>query len=41
MMGDPNPDDPLTPDAANLYKSDPDLYFERAQTYTTYYAMDF
>ena len=38
LLSDPNPDDPLVPSIANLYKNDNDLYVKRAKLYTLRYA---
>ena len=40
LLVDPNPDDPLYPEAANLYKSDREQYNEMAKNYTIMYAND-
>jgi ubiquitin-conjugating enzyme E2 D len=34
LMDDPNPDDPLRPELADLYKEDRELYDKRARFYT-------
>lgn len=39
LLTDPNPNDPLVPDAANLYKADKAAYEERATLWTQTYAM--
>ena len=39
LMGDPNPDDPLVPDAANLYKKNRTLYEQKCRDWTIKYAM--
>lgn len=38
LMDDPNPDDPLMPEIANLYKKDKESHDKKAVTYTTRYA---
>jgi ubiquitin-conjugating enzyme E2 D/E len=38
LLSDPNPNDPLVPEIANLLKSDPDLYFKTAKDWTSIYA---
>lgn len=38
LLNDPNPDDPLMIDIANLYKNDRKLHDERARNYTLKYA---
>jgi ubiquitin-conjugating enzyme E2 D/E len=37
-MDDPNPDDPLVPEIADLYKSDKTKYERKAQEWTIMYA---
>ncbi|XP_060735240.1 ubiquitin-conjugating enzyme E2 D4-like isoform X3 [Tachysurus vachellii] len=39
LLCDPNPDDPLVPDIAHIYKSDKDQYNRMAQEWTQQYAM--
>lgn len=39
LMDDPNPDDPLVPEIAELYKSNKAEFHENAQLYTIKYAM--
>ncbi|XP_064631749.1 ubiquitin-conjugating enzyme E2-17 kDa-like [Lineus longissimus] len=39
LMSDPNPDDPLVPDRANLYKRDRQKFNEEAKRWTKEYAM--
>jgi ubiquitin-conjugating enzyme E2 D/E len=39
ILGDPNIDDPLVPEIANLYKRDKDLYIKRAKEWTDRYAL--
>ncbi len=39
LMCDPNPDDPLVPDIANLLKNNPKQYAENAKSWTQKYAM--
>ena len=41
LMDDPNPDDPLVPDIADLLKSDRKEHDEQAKLYTLKYAMEF
>lgn len=38
LMNDQNPNDPLTPDAADLYHNDYDSFFDYAKKYTLQYA---
>ena len=38
LMDDPNPDDPLMPDIANLYKKNKIKHDEYAKNYTSKYA---
>jgi ubiquitin-conjugating enzyme E2 D/E len=38
LLTDPNPNDPLVPDIANLYIKDPAAYHERATLWTETYA---
>lgn len=38
LLSDPNPNDPLVSDIANLLKNSPDVYFETAKNWTTIYA---
>jgi ubiquitin-conjugating enzyme E2 D/E len=38
LLADPNPDDPLVPDIANIYKSNKDQYEANAREYTFKYA---
>jgi len=38
LMEEPNPDDPLVPIIADLYKKDKELYFLKAIEYTMHYA---
>jgi ubiquitin-conjugating enzyme E2 D/E len=40
LLTDPNPDDPLVPDIANLYKTDRAAYEANAREHTDLYAMD-
>lgn len=40
LMADPNPDDPLVPDAANLFKSNKQEYNRICQEWTHLYAVD-
>mmetsp|Transcript_9530 Transcript_9530/g.16706 ORF Transcript_9530/g.16706 Transcript_9530/m.16706 type:complete len:148 (+) Transcript_9530:62-505(+) len=39
LLTDPNPDDPLVPDIAHLYKSDKEKFNEKAREFTQKYAM--
>ncbi|KAI0987807.1 hypothetical protein GJ496_007911 [Pomphorhynchus laevis] len=39
LLNDPNPDDPLVPDIANLYRMDRHRYDETAKDWTRKYAM--
>lgn len=39
MLTDPNPDDPLVPEAAKIYKSDRNRYNTLAKEWTSKYAM--
>ena len=39
LLDDPNPDDPLVPDIANLYKKDKKKFNENARNWTQQYAM--
>ena len=38
LLNDPNPNDPLVPEAANLYKSNIELYNQTAKKWTLKYA---
>ena len=38
-MTDPNPEDPLVPDIAHLYKNDKKKYAENCKDWTRRYAM--
>jgi len=40
LLTDPNPDDPLVPSIADLYKRDKKEYFIAARTYTLQYACE-
>jgi ubiquitin-conjugating enzyme E2 D/E len=40
LLTDPNPNDPLVPEIANLYKTDKAAYEERAALWTETYARD-
>ena len=40
LLTDPNPDDPLVPDIAQLYKTNKAAYEEKAREYTMLYAGD-
>ena len=39
LLTDPNPDDPLVPEIANIYKTDKPRYEETARQWTIKYAM--
>lgn len=39
LLNDPNPDDPFSPDIANLYKSNKEKYEEEARNWTLKYAI--
>jgi ubiquitin-conjugating enzyme E2 D/E len=39
MLTDPNPDDPLVPEIAHIYKSDRERYYRTAQEWTRKYAV--
>jgi ubiquitin-conjugating enzyme E2 D len=39
MLTDPNPDDPLVPEIAHIYKSDRERYLRTAQEWTRKYAI--
>lgn len=38
LLGDPNPDDPLVPEIARVYKSNPEEFIETARSFTEMYA---
>jgi ubiquitin-conjugating enzyme E2 D/E len=38
LLSDPNPNDPLVPDIANLLKNEPTMYFKTAKEWTNIYA---
>lgn len=38
LLTDPNPDDPLVPEIAHLYKTDRQQYFQTAREWTAKYA---
>lgn len=38
LLADPNPNDPLSPDVANLYKLDKEKYIKTAKAWTKLYA---
>jgi ubiquitin-conjugating enzyme E2 D/E len=38
LLADPNPNDPLSPDVANIYKTNRDLYNKTAKEWTKLYA---
>lgn len=40
LMCDPNPDDPLVPEVANVYKTDKEAYNAIAKEWTRRYAME-
>jgi ubiquitin-conjugating enzyme E2 D/E len=40
LLTDPNPDDPLVPDIANLYNEDKIKFEEKAKEYTQIYGME-
>ena len=40
MLDDPNPDDPLVPSIARLYKEDREKYKEEARHWTLVYAVE-
>lgn len=39
LLTDPNPDDPLVPEIAHMYKTDKSKYDSMARTWTQKYAM--
>jgi len=39
LLTDPNPDDPLVPEIARMYKTDKDRYNQLAKDWTHKYAM--
>lgn len=39
LLTDPNPDDPLVPDIARIYKTDKDKYTKTAKEWTKNFAM--
>ncbi|MCO5612217.1 hypothetical protein L7F22_066480 [Adiantum nelumboides] len=39
LLTDPNPDDPLVPEIAHIYKTQRDTYGERAKAWTSKFAM--
>ena len=39
LLTDPNPDDPLVPDIAKLYKADKDKFNQTAKEWTQKYAL--
>ena len=41
LLTDPNPDDPLVPDIANIYKTDKKKYADNAKDWTKKFAMQF
>ena len=41
LLDDPNPDDPLEPSIANIYKNNREKFNENARFNTLRYAMDF
>jgi len=40
MLTDPNPDDPLVPEIARMYKTDRNKYNQMAKEWTQKYAME-
>ena len=40
LLNDPNPDDPLVPEIAELYKNNREKYIENAKRHTTIYAKE-
>lgn len=40
LLTDPNPDDPLVPEIANIYKTNRDVYEANAREWTMMHAMD-
>lgn len=38
LLSDPNPNDPLVPEIANILKNNPELYFKTAKEWTAIYA---
>lgn len=38
LLTDPNPDDPLVPEIANIYKNDVERYNQTAKEWTSKYA---
>jgi ubiquitin-conjugating enzyme E2 D/E len=38
LLSDPNPNDPLVPEIANILKENPELYFSAAKEWTSIYA---
>ena len=38
LLSDPNPNDPLVPEIANILKTDPELYLKNAKDWTAIYA---
>jgi ubiquitin-conjugating enzyme E2 D/E len=38
LLTDPNPNDPLVPDIADVFKTNPELYFKNAKEWTITYA---
>ena len=39
LLSDTNPNDPLLPDIANIYKNDKELYIKNAREWTNIYAV--
>jgi ubiquitin-conjugating enzyme E2 D/E len=40
LMGEPNPDDPVMPEIATLFKNDRQAYNQSAREWTQVYAID-
>ena len=38
LLSDPNPNDPLVPEIANIFKNNPELYYQTAKEWTNIYA---
>ena len=38
LLSDPNPNDPLVPEIANILKTNPELYAKNAKEWTSFYA---
>ena len=39
LLSDPNPNDPLVPDIANILKNNPEIYYQTAKEWTNIYAL--